>query len=1194
MGKHARRLRNVLCAIAGFVVVIILGLQIFLNSGAATRIVDKALAGNVDADVNWSRMHFSLIKSFPRLRVSIDSLEFTYPHDRFARFDAAAVRSRMLDAGRGETTDTLARFDHFSAAVNVWRIIGGKLRLSDATLQGLSLYAHAYDDSTANWNVFKPGEPKDTTSKSVSLPWISVGSVYIGDKPEVVYTAQHDTVYAALGFEDFLVQGDVKLGRKGMRIRNAKVHMDSLYVNGRLPADSVDVRMDWLAIEESLFHKFDLGLGASAMAVTNAFGRIQVPVEVNARVGFDQKPEKTRIDVDRFDANVAYIPLSAEGWADLYGDSTYVKASAAISRCELATLLDKYAASFVPAAADFQTDAILDLGVEAEGVLAEGRIPAVAATLKVPESNVRYVPLNLPAKLALDAEGSATPDFYVKAAVNELAASAPGFKLDAGAKGDDILGDDPHFKLDALATAALGTVMNYLPKDLGMVLGGNLNIDLDADATLSQIKTYNFDDASVNGRITGDYVSFAMPEDSLSAHVQKPIIVIGSGSKGILADIDADSVYFAQGSDLVAKVRRMQNSARLYKAESRGQLTPRLEFNNSEKALFMQTGDTRIGIAGAKVAAAAEKRVRVNNDKRRHLIDSLQRVYPGVPRNELFAKAFAERGAKAPDYLKDSDLASGDIDISLDSTITRYLRQWKLYGRVELGRGIVATPALPIRNRIYAFAGEFDGKDLNLDTLSVASGSSDVSARGKVTGIGRALMRKGKIDMNLDVHSRRININELLAAMQLGKESRAVAADGGEGFAGDGGASMAEPDESFVVDNLEDAMPDTSRMSLIIMPANVSADLKLNADEVNYTDITASPFTAAIKLQDRTLQLCNTSAACELGKVDMDAYYSTKSLEDISAGANIKLKDISAEGIIHLIPGVDDMMPALKSFKGLLGCDLSATTQLDTNMNVIIPTLDGLIRISGENLVVEDAGDLRKITRLLLFKNKDIGEIDNLYVDAVVHDSKVEVFPFELGVDRYKLALRGMQGLDKSMNYHVSILRSPFLVRFGVNLFGTLDNWRFNLTLPKYREGSMPQFTQELDAVQVNILESIRNIFQRGKSGVEEYNRKAFKAIDEKKTAVRYDDASDSRELSLDEYVQIDSLAFDYEAQLWEAELMEEIDDVLEESYTQMENLMKQYAEVTYDKSVERSLERMRKQEEKKAEKEAKKAARKN
>jgi len=441
------------------------------------------------------------------------------------------------------------------------------------------------------------------------------------------------------------------------------------------------------------------------------------------------------------------------------------------------------------------------------------------------------------------------------------------------------------------------------------------------------------------------------------------------------------------------------------------------------------------------------------------------------------------------------------------------------------------------------------------------SGSSDINAAGYMQGIRQALFRHGVLEAQLNLESRRLNINEFVAALQTGsRDIGEVAPD-------------EEQDESFVTDTLEDARIDRDKMSLVVVPGNIKATVGIQADTVDYAELQVGPVLSVARVQDRTAQLLGTHVISDIGRIGLDGFYSTWSKDDILAGVNLRLEDMKAHDIIQLLPSVDSLMPAIKSFEGQLGCDLSATARLDTNMNVLIPSLDGLLRITGKDLEVKDAGDLKRITRLLLFRNKDIGHIDDLSVDAVVHDSKLEVFPFELGVDRYKLALRGTQGFDRSMYYHVSILRSPFLLRFGINLFGSLDNWKFSLGRAEYREGRVPVYTRQLDSVQVNIANGIRDIFDSGVRRVQRFNAGQRPEILAEAAAGN----EEEEPLDTETLRQVDDMILTAALEEQEEALDSEIDDALAAATQETDDLLKEYAEQTYDKRILRKIEKMNK-----------------
>ena len=254
MKKGGRILLWICGVFAALVLVVMTALHFALNSARFTRWVDETAAASIDGTLRHGPLRVSVFRSFPRLRVTLDSLSLTYPHDRFAAYDLAGRRSRLLDAGRGEEADTLAAFRHFSAAVNLWRIFCGRIRLSDASLSGLALYAHAYDSTAANWNIFRSGpeEPADTVSAGLpNLPWISVGPVRVEGRPRVVFTDQADTLYGLLAFRRMRLGGDVRLphGERPLKFRKLGFRLDSLFVHGRLPADTLAVFLDSLSVE---------------------------------------------------------------------------------------------------------------------------------------------------------------------------------------------------------------------------------------------------------------------------------------------------------------------------------------------------------------------------------------------------------------------------------------------------------------------------------------------------------------------------------------------------------------------------------------------------------------------------------------------------------------------------------------------------------------------------------------------------------------------------------------------------------------------------------------------------------------------------------------------------------------------------------------------------------------------------------
>jgi hypothetical protein len=208
---------------------------------------------------------------------------------------------------------------------------------------------------------------------------------------------------------------------------------------------------------------------------------------------------------------------------------------------------------------------------------------------------------------------------------------------------------------------------------------------------------------------------------------------------------------------------------------------------------------------------------------------------------------------------------------------------------------------------------------------------------------------------------------------------------------------------------------------------------------------------------------------------------------------------------------------------------MAATTDLDTNMNFVTPTIKGVMQIGGKKLSLDETGGIKKIAKLLMFRNKDTGYIDDMSVNGLIDNNTMEIFPFVLKVDRYTLAMSGKQNFDQTFKYHISVLKSPIPFRFGINVFGSFDNWKYRLTRARYKNTNVPVFTQQLDTVRRNLVYSIHNIFARGVELAMKENASAKSMIDRQKTAVGYNPDAPVDTLSAAEKHQMDSLSYAYE-----------------------------------------------------------------
>ena len=291
------------------------------------------------------------------------------------------------------------------------------------------------------------------------------------------------------------------------------------------------------------------------------------------------------------------------------------------------------------------------------------------------------------------------------------------------------------------------------------------------------------------------------------------------------------------------------------------------------------------------------------------------------------------------------------------------------------------------------------------------------------------------------------------------------------------------------------------------------------------SDLVLSKMQSRLTVKERCVQFMNTSAKSEIGNIDFEGFYSTRTKKDLKTGFDLNISDVTAERVIELVPAVDSLMPMLKSFKGQLNCQMAATADIDTTMNIVIPSINGVIRIGGSNLTLSESEAFSQIARKLKFKDRESGYIDKMSVEGLISDNRLEVFPFVLKVDRYTLAMSGIQNLDMSFRYHISVIDSPIPFRVGIDLYGdNFDDFKFKIGKAKYKSTDVPVFSTVIDQTRLNLKESIEKIFTMGVEKAVQENRKQS-AIEEYKKKIDYTEAADT---------QLDSLTAEEKAQLGE------------------------------------------------------------
>lgn len=1159
-----KRIFKILLWIAGIWAALLLILQIALSPAVLTKVVDKFAAGYIDGDLSFSKVKVSMFRHFPNVGISIEDGHLTYPAERFDSLETKGAQGRLLYQGCGESADTLASFRHMSVGINAGALLAGKISIPHAVLVKPRIFAHSYDSLNANWNIFRFETEEDTTSSE--LPPISVGKVRLTGRPHIVYTDSEDTLFAMINVKRMAFDG--KLDTRRASRNRIGLTIDSLMVAGRIAADTVALGLNKLHLHEHHDH-LDVHAEAKALLATRAFGRINVPISVKGTAAFPEDSVPA-IAMHGFKAEIAAIPIGFDAELRRIDGMTEVDASFNVKECKVEDMIDGFVKNFIPEAAKVRTGAVINLDGTCVGNIGNGQLPSIDATLTVPETSLSHKDIKHDIALALAVNARTQEDGKLGIAVSKADVSTYGLDLNASASITDLLGDDPVIGIDGKLRASADSLLTFLPKNSGIQASGNMSAELEGSLRMSQMDIYNFGQADLSGTLLSDGIIMKSPEDTVDIAIGAVRITIGPETKTSIkdpgsefrllaingsiskADMNFKDALTANGEGISFSAKNSVNAfadttkvyplgghikaKRLTVEDGEGmsvmldntlntfQMVPKkdnpeipvLSLSSTNKRIYLRDETNRAILTDATVKGSAAMNSVERRQKRKAFMDSLALAHPDMPRDSLMAMLRSRRQAREiPSWMVEEDFKAKDISFKLDGSMAKYFREWDLRCDLDVRTGILMTPYLPLRNIIKGIDISLDNNELKIDNIKINAGESVLSARGSLSGLRRALLGRGTYMLDLDISSDKMNADELLAAYNTGA-SYTPPKDADK---------MADvSDSEFLQMVVADSLDTEELNTLIVVPSNLNADIRLDAQNITFSDLKISSFTADMVMKERCLQIVDSKAVTNMGTAAFEGFYATRSKQDIRTGFDFNLTDVTTEKVIAMMPAIDTIMPLLNSFKGLVDCDIAATASLDTCMNIITPSINGVLRIEGENLTMSDNEVFSDLAKKLKFKNSKEGKIDRMTVEGVIKDNTIEVFPFVVELDRYTLALSGLHNLDMSFKYHASIIRSPMVFKIGVDMYGpNFDKMRFRIGKPKYKNINVPVFSAVIDETRINLVESIRSIFEKGVDLAVKENEKQ-EAIEELKQQIGYVNAAEQQmeELSAEEQKQLE------------------------------------------------------------------------
>lgn len=347
-----------------------------------------------------------------------------------------------------------------------------------------------------------------------------------------------------------------------------------------------------------------------------------------------------------------------------------------------------------------------------------------------------------------------------------------------------------------------------------------------------------------------------------------------------------------------------------------------------------------------------------------------------------------------------------------------------------------------------------------LDRASVSVGHSDMTLTGYLENLTNVFFKEGTLFGKLTVQSKFVDCNELIKASAGIPET------------------TTEKSDTTTLKGMESEGTNDS-IGVFVVPAKIDFTLQTDINRVKFGNMEITNILGDMVIRNQSIELSELKLHTLAADMVTTMVYKATDNKSAYTGFDLNMKDIQVGKLVEAMPALDTLVPMLRSLEGKVNFRVAAETNLDREMMPVIPSIHAAAKVRGDSLVLMDGETFSEISKMLRFKNKDRNVIDSVSVDLLVTKGQIEIFPFLIRMDRYLAAVGGKHNIDMTFDYHVSLLDSPIPFKVGVDVKGNMDDFKFKICRPKFKDLTKSSRTSPVDSTGVSVRDRIRKTIQR-------------------------------------------------------------------------------------------------------------------
>jgi len=984
-------------------------------------------------------------------RSEIGEVELTF-FSTFPQFGLRADKLILINPVDGATNDTLIHVKELIGIINISSLIkNNELIVGDFRMSDGSIYAYIDRNGTTNFDIFgKTASEPDTTQTDLIFKVIDVGNVdlknmnllFVDESMNLKADVQRLSakINGSMKSEDIVGTMDIKPFDLSLEYSpdessvlktdiymSAKINgsMKSGVVNGTVAINSLDAMTHYAS--DSLSFDTDIrnlsavisglvdgdNISGSVCLESNQVGfalgeevyLLDIPVELNVVANAIISRQFFQLKEASLSVNKLTLDLAGTVENDTIQKLVATDLSYKFASWPVKNIMALVPPSFASYAKGLEADGKLSSEGTINGVYSSSSMPLMDIHVLLEKGMLRYPDFPLPFT-AINADVTIhtdlkDPQSYVR--INRFDAKTPKSSIMTAGKITRLF-SDMHFDLNSNADLTLSEFVPMIPDSLKITANGTISGKVKSEFSMSQLTKLELEKMKLSGALT--LSDFYAAYDSLSVKTDLSTIefalpnhrALSKKTQFVFASISTNTMDASMIDGFKASLQNAKIT--LHASDVRDTLSiPDVQCSFKMDALIaeMDSGFISVVEPAGNITVAPRKNA------------------PTQPEINLIYNSNRIK-ADFGDYSATVENIGFEIDAENDPTQKDIALQWTPRGFIDMDKGRITMTSLSYPIEIPSIVMKFDPETVTVEQGSAKIDQSDFHLSGWLTNLssyirGDSLLR-GEFDFisgTTDI----LQIMNMTSGIGYDEAEKEAAAESGP----------------------------------YLVPKGMDILLHTDIGYASYGDATnASKIKGDLRVHNGTLVFDDIAFATPAGDMRFTAEYRTtrpnQRRNHLYLGLALHLYDIEIGELLRMIPAVDSIMPMLRSFGGKGEFHCAGDIYVDSMYNVKPSTMRVAASISGTDMVLLESEMFSTIAKTLRFDKKTENKVDSLSAEFQILGEEIDVFPFLIVMDKYKVVISGRHNMDMRFNYNISVVQSPLPFRLAVTITGTTDDWK--------------------------------------------------------------------------------------------------------------------------------------------------------